>query len=286
MKYKIREALSGYSFSAPAFTLLFLIILFPFVYVIYISFFTKIWGSPPIFSGLKNYVELVNDSLFRYSLYISLVYTVSSVLIKLIMGLGFAIVLTQPFKGRGAVRAIAIIPWGLPLFVVATIFFWFFDYNLGMANIILNSLFGLNKMFWLGPDLVVASIIYVNIWKGVPFFMVNFMGGMQTIPRILYEAAEIDGAGPWRRFRHITLPGLRYVILIVCLLSTIWTFGEFDTIFFLTRGGPGYVTYVIPILIYFLAFARFDVGIASAASVLSVPIFIVLISIILWALRK
>jgi len=286
MRYKTREALSGYSFSAPAFTLLFLVILFPFIYVLYISFFTKIWGSLPIFSGLKNYVELVNDSLFQYSLYISLVYTISSVLMKLIMGIGFAILLTQPFKGRGAFRAIAIIPWGLPLFVVATIFFWFFDYNLGMANIILDSLFGMKKMFWLGPDLVVASVIYVNIWKGVPFFMVNFMGGMQTIPRILYEAAEIDGAGPWQRFRHITLPGLRYVILIVCLLSTIWTFGEFDTIFFLTRGGPGYVTYVIPILIYFLAFARFDVGIASAASVLSVPIFIVLISLILWALRK
>jgi len=286
MRQKIREALEGYAFSTPAFLLLFLVLFFPFLYVIYISFFTKIFGYEAIFSGLKNYLEIVEDPIFRYSLNITSVYTISSVLLKLVIGLGFALFLSQEFKGRSIVRAIAVIPWGLPLFVVASVFFWFFDYNLGLANLLLKQILNLKPVFWLGPQLAVLSIVYVNVWKGIPFFMVNFLGVLQTVPRSLYEAAEIDGANAWQRFAHITIPGIRYVVLIVCLLSTIWTFGEFDTIFYLTRGGPGYITHIIPIYIYFQAFSRFDIGMAAAVSVLTVPIFLTLISVILWALRR
>jgi len=285
MKLKIREALEGYTFSTPAFLLLFLVLFFPFVYVIYISFFAKTFGYEPVFSGLKNYMEIIRDPVFKYSLYISTLYTAVAVTFKLILGLAFAILFAQEFKGRSIVRTVAVIPWGMPLFVVAAIFFWFFDYNLGLANIILKSILGL-KLFWLGPELVVFSIIYVNVWKGIPFFMVNFLGALQTIPRSLYEAAEIDGASAWQRFRHITIPGIKYVMLIVCLLSTIWTFGEFDTIFFLTRGGPGYLTHILPIYIYHQAFSNFNIGTAAAASVVTVPIFLSLISVILWALRR
>jgi len=284
MKLKIRDALEGLAFSTPAFLLLFFVLFFPFVYVIYISFFTKYFGYEAVFSGLKNYIEIAKDPLFYYSLYISTLYTSISVVLKLILGLAFAMLLSQEFRGRSVVRAIAVIPWGIPLFVVAALFFWFFDYNLGLANIILKALFGV-KIFWLGPDYVIPSIIYVNVWKGIPFFMVNFLGALQTVPKSLYEAAEIDGANAWHRFRYITVPGIKYVMLIVCLLSTIWTFGEFDTIFFLTRGGPGYITHIIPIYIYFQAFSRFDIGMAAAVSVLTVPIFLALISVILWALR-
>ncbi|MGQ9781391.1 MAG: carbohydrate ABC transporter permease [Nitrososphaeria archaeon] len=286
MKKKLREVLEGYLFSTPAFLLLFLVLFFPFLYVIYISFFTKIFGYEGVFSGLRNYLEILQDPLFHYSLYITSIYTVCAVLLKLIIGLGFALLLSQDFKGRSIVRAVAVIPWGIPLFVVAAIFFWFFDYNLGLANLLLKNLFNAKPVFWLGPQLVVLSIIYVNVWKGIPFFMVNLLGVLQTVPRALHEAAEIDGANAWQRFRHITIPGIRYVILIVCLLSTIWTFGEFDTIFYLTRGGPGYITHIIPIYIYFQAFSRFDIGMAATASVLTVPIFAVLISVILWALRR
>jgi multiple sugar transport system permease protein len=282
----VREVREGYLFSLPAFLLLFFILFFPFFYVIYISFFTKIFGYEAIFSGLNNYLEILRDPLFHYSFYITLIYTISAVILKLVIGLGFAILLSQKFKGHSVVRAIAVMPWGIPLFVIAAIFFWFFDYNLGLANLLLKNLFGVRNILWLGPDLVVLSIIYVNVWKGIPFFMVNLLSALQTIPRELYEAAEIDGANSWQRFIHITIPSIRYVILLICLLSTIWTFSEFDTIFYLTRGGPGYITHIIPIYIYFQAFSRFDIGMAAAASVLTVPLFITLISVILWLLRR
>jgi len=285
MRLKVRELLEGYTFSIPSFFLLFLVLFFPFVYVIYISFFTKYFGHEAVFCNLKNYFEVIKDPLFHYSFYISTLYTIIAVALKLLLGLALAILLSQNFKGRAIVRTIVIIPWGIPLFVIATIFFWFFDYNLGLANIILKSLFGI-KIFWLGPEYVIPSIIYVNVWKGIPFFMVNFLGALQTIPKSLYEAAEIDGASAWHKFRYITIPGIKYVMLIVCLLSTIWTFGEFDTIFFLTRGGPGYLTHIIPIYIYFQAFSRYDIGMAAAVSTLTVPIFLALISGILWALKR
>jgi len=285
MKQKLREYLEGYIFSIPPFLLLFFVLFFPFAYVIYISFFTKYFGYEAIFSGLKNYFEIIVDPLFHYSLYITTFYTTVAVILKLILGLAFAILLSQEFKGRSIVRTIAVIPWTIPLFVIAALFFWFFDYNLGLANTILKSLFGI-KLLWLGPEYVIPVIIFVNVWKGIPFFMVNFLGAFQTIPKSLYESAEIDGAGAWSKFRYITLPGIKYVILVVCLLSAIWTFGEFETVFFLTNGGPGYITHIIPIYIYFQAFSRYDLGMASAVSVLTVPIFLALISFILWALKR
>lgn len=282
---KRRENLTGYAFSGPAFLTLFFVILFPFIYVIYISFFRKIFGKEAVLVGLGNYVETLSDPLFYHSFYITCFYTFISVAFKLLLGLGFALLLTQRFKGRGFVRTLAIIPWSLPLFVVAIIFWWFFDYNLGLANQMLKRLFNI-AVPWLGVEYAIWAIIIANIWKGIPFFMVNFLGAMQTIPKDLYESAEMDGASAWRRFLHITLPGIKYVLLIVCLLSVIWTFSEFDTVFFLTRGGPGYATFIIPILIYYHAFSRFDVGIAATVSVITVPLFLILIGLILRALRE
>ncbi|MEM2538064.1 MAG: sugar ABC transporter permease [Candidatus Methanomethylicia archaeon] len=282
---KKRESLSGLFFSGPAFIVLFLVILFPFTYVIYISFFKKIFGAEAVFVGLQNYIETLSDPLFYHSFYVTLFYTLISVALKLLCGLGLALLLSQNFRGRSIVRTICIIPWSLPLFVVAIIFWWFFDYNLGLANQLLSKLFNI-KVPWLGVDFAVWSIIITNVWKGIPFFMVNFLGALQTVPKQLYDAAEIDGASAWNKFLHVTLPCIKYVILVVCLLSIIWTFGEFDTVFFLTRGGPGYVTFIIPILIYYHAFSRFDLGIASAVSVLTVPLFLMLIALIVRELRR
>lgn len=282
---KERETLSGLFFSGPAFLVLFLVIFFPFVYVIYISFFTKIFGREAVLVWLGNYVETLYDPLFYHSFYVTCFYTFISVVFKLVLGLGFSLLLTERFRGRGVVRTVAIIPWSLPLFVVAIIFWWFFDYNLGLANQILIRLFHV-AIPWLGVDYAIWAIIIANVWKGIPFFMVNFLGAMQTVSHDLYEAADIDGASTWTKFLNITLPGIRYVLLIVCLLSTIWTFSEFDTVFFLTRGGPGYSTFIIPILIYFQAFSRFDIGLAAAVSVIAVPLFLVLIWFILRALKE
>jgi len=282
---KGKDALAGLFFSAPAFITLFLVILFPFIYVIYISFFRKIFGAEAVFIGLGNYIETLRDPLFYHSFYVTSFYTAVAVALKLLCGLGLALLLSQNFRGRGIVRTICIIPWGLPLFVVAIIFWWFFDYRLGLANQLLSRLFHM-RVSWLGADFALWAIIITNVWKGIPFFMVNFLGALQTVPQQLYDAAEIDGASAWNKFLHVTLPGIKYVVLVVCLLSTIWTFGEFDTVFFLTRGGPGYVTFVIPILIYYHAFSRFDLGIASTVSVLTVPLFLALIALILRGLKE
>lgn len=206
------------------------------------------------FVGVDNYVDALTGSQFLGTLGWTLVWTVSCVAVTFGLGLGLANLLNRRIAGRSVYRMLLILPWAVPGFV--SVFAWRFLYN--EDNGLLNKILaggGFDAVPWLNdPTWAKFSVIAVNVWLGVPFMMVALLGGLQSIPGELYEAAEMDGANALQRFRHITLPGLRSVSTTVILLSTIWTFNMFPVIFLLTRGGPGEATQILVTQAYKFSF--------------------------------
>ncbi|MFD7665947.1 carbohydrate ABC transporter permease [Streptomyces sp. NPDC059788] len=206
------------------------------------------------FTGLDNYTAILGDGVFWGRLGWTVVWTVACVGLTFAIGLTLANLLNRRLRGRTFYRLALILPWAIPAFV--SVFTWRLLYN--EKNGLLNKLLaggGIDAVPWLNdPTWAKLSVIAVNVWLGVPFMLVALLGGLQSIPGELYEAAEMDGAGPWQRFRNITLPGLRGVSSTVILLSTIWTFNMFPVIFLLTRGGPGDATEILVTYAYRLSF--------------------------------
>ncbi|MEF3115248.1 sugar ABC transporter permease [Streptomyces chrestomyceticus] len=206
------------------------------------------------FTGLENYTEILGDDVFWGRLGWTVLWTVACVGITFAIGLALANLLNRTLRGRTFYRLALILPWAIPAFV--SVFTWRLLYN--EKNGLLNKLLaggGIDAVPWLNdPTWAKLSVIAVNVWLGVPFMLVALLGGLQSIPGELYEAAEMDGANAWQRFRNITLPGLRGVSSTVILLSTIWTFNMFPVIYLLTRGGPGDATEILVTYAYRLSF--------------------------------
>lgn len=206
------------------------------------------------FVGLDNYVDTLTGGLFGGRLGWTIVWTVACVGLHYGIGLGLAMLLNRPMRLRGLYRVLLILPWAVPPFVSA--FAWRYLYNsrYGVFNAMLDGL-GLPRIGWLDEPLAAKiAVIGVNVWLGVPFMMLALLGGLQSIPKELHEAAEVDGANAWQRFVNITLPGLRSVSNTVILLGTIWTFNMFAVIFLVTRGGPGDSTEILVTYAYRQAF--------------------------------
>ncbi|GAA3932271.1 sugar ABC transporter permease [Streptomyces gulbargensis] len=206
------------------------------------------------FVGLDNYVEAISGNQFLGTLGWTVVWTVSCVAVTFGLGLALANILNRRIAGRSVYRMLLILPWAVPPFVSVFAWRFLYDERRGMLNQILTGA-GLDAVPWLNdPTVAKLAVIAVNVWLGVPFMMVALLGGLQSIPGELYEAAEMDGANAWQRFRHITMPGLRSVSTTVLLLSTIWTFNMFPVIFLLTRGGPGEATQILVTQAYKFSF--------------------------------
>ncbi|KAF4407309.1 MULTISPECIES: carbohydrate ABC transporter permease [Streptomyces] len=218
------------------------------------------------FVGLENYRTVLTDSVFWDRLGWTVVWTVACVGFTFLIGLSLANMLNRKLAGRTFYRMALILPWAIPAFV--SVFTWRMLYN--EKSGILNSLLaggGIDAVPWLNdPTWAKVSVIAVNIWLGVPFMLVALLGGLQSIPKELYEAASMDGANAWQRFRNITLPGLRSVSSTVVLLSTIWTFNMFPVIFLLTRGGPGDSTEILVTYAYRLSFVNSPRDYAGSAA--------------------
>ncbi|MBI1759114.1 MAG: sugar ABC transporter permease [Actinobacteria bacterium] len=187
--------------------------------------------------GVRNYLDILTGSgtPFWTVLVRTMIWTGSCVLLHYTLGMGLAMMLNRPLRGRSVYRILLILPWAVPAFVSAFAWRFLFNGNDGMINRAMG-LVGLDPIDWLGPsNWALVAVIAVNVWLGVPFMMVALLGGMQTIPPELYEAAEVDGASAWQQFTNVTLPGLRSVSATVILLGVIWTFNMFPVIFLLTR---------------------------------------------------
>jgi multiple sugar transport system permease protein len=272
----------AYAFMAPTVILMGGLIAYPFLRAFYISFTntTRLEIGP--FVGLTNYVNLWKDIFFRRSVWVTAQYTLSAVFLKLIVGILASILLNRLPNRLNFLTGLVLLPWIMPEIVRAITWKGLLDPLYGGVNKILVTLGLVSRPlpFLTGVDTALPTVIVINLWQGIPFFTINLLAGLKAIDQELYEAASIDGATKWRQFLHITLPGLRYVIIVVTLLSTIWTFNSFGLIFLLTGGGPMDATKVYAILAYQYAIAgmRYGPGIAVAMTMAPVlGVFIVIL---------
>jgi arabinogalactan oligomer/maltooligosaccharide transport system permease protein len=239
------------------------------------------------FVGLGNYTSIVTSAEFLSRLAWTITWTVVCVALHYGIGLGLALLLNRPLRFRSLYRMLLVLPWAVPAFVSAFIWRYLLNGEFGVINAMLRSA-GLAGLDWLDdPFWAKVSVIAVNVWLGVPFMMLALLGGLQAIPRELYEAAEVDGATPWQRFRYITLPGLRPVSSTVVLLGTIWTFNQFPIIYLVTRGGPGGSSEILVTYAYRQAFEGIRNYSGSAAwGVLILALLVVTAVVYRRALRR
>jgi multiple sugar transport system permease protein len=193
-------------------------------------------GAP--FSGLENYRIAVENPTFLPALSHTLIFTSASIAFQLVIGLALAVFFAQNFRLSGTLRALFLVPWLLPLIVSASTWAWMLNSDAGVVNSVIAWLGGPQINWLTAPHWSLASVIITNIWIGVPFNLVLLYSGLQNIPADINEAASLDGAGPWNRFWHITLPLLRPVSAITILLGLVYTLKVFDVIWIMTRGGP------------------------------------------------
>jgi multiple sugar transport system permease protein len=265
---------AGVLFSLPLVILLASIIAWPFVRALWMSFhnvFGPRWGA---WVGLRNYMTQLEDPIFHRSFMTTIQFTVEAVLIKFLIGLFAALALHQVKRFSGIMTALILAPFIVPEVVTAAVFRLMYNPVFGGLNLTLKSLYawtgGLighqTGIGWTGdPSLAIHSMVAVNVWKGVPFFTLLALAGLKSIDKELYEAASIDGANAWQRFLHITLPGLRYVIIVETLFSTISTFNTFGLVYLITQGGPGGATKLYALRVYeLLGASLFGHGVAVA----------------------
>jgi multiple sugar transport system permease protein len=277
-----RDFVLAYVLLLPLILILFLLLAYPIGSAIWITLQDKTIGMVGRFIGLENYRQLLfNDPFFWQVVRNGFIFTIGSVLLKLLVGLIMALVLNQPLVFRGLWRGLLLMPWVAPTVVTALSWRWILDLT-GVLNLVLRDL-GLmtSSIPWLAQyGTAMFSLILVNTWRGFPFFGITLLAGMQAIPQELYEAAEIDGATVWQRFRYVTLPSLRTVILVVTILSIIWTFNDFSIVWLLTGGGPGHATDVFATYTYKLGFVTSRLGYGQTVSVILAPVLIAIIMIL------
>jgi multiple sugar transport system permease protein len=238
--------------------------------------------------GLGNYRTVLASEATWHSVGVTLVYLVGTIGPAFGIGLGTALLLNRAFPGRRWLRSFILLPWAVPGVIVSIVFLWLLDGSFGVINALLREAGWLSTdLAWFATDdTALAAVIAATIWKAYPFFTLTLLAALQAIPEGLYEAAQVDGAGPWERFRYVTWPGLRAAATLAVILNTLWALREFDIIYLTTGGGPDRATETLAVRIYQEAFAFFRMGTASALGVLTMALAGLLVLASLRALRR
>jgi len=282
-----RENVLGYLLVFPALLLLAVFIAYPFLLGIWFSLTDKMVGQSANFIGLTNFARLLGDSIFVQTVGNTLLYTASTVTLKLVLGMALALLMNQHFPMKNIVRASLLLPWIVPTALSTIAWLWIFDPTYSVANWLIVNLGLGSKINWLGnPTMAMTAIIIVNVWRGIPFFAITLLAGLQMVSQELHEAAAIDGASAVRRFWHVTIPSIRPVILLVVIFSTIWTIADFQLVHILTRGGPSNSTHLFATLAYQVALVSARLGEGAAISLYMFPFLLVSIGIVLWQIRR
>jgi multiple sugar transport system permease protein len=261
-------------------TLLYLLVVqgYPFVWSLFVSLTNKRIGGSGSFIGFRNYLSFFEDRIFWIAVRFTFLFVFVTVIVKLILGMLMGLTLNKPFPLRSLWRAVLFLPWALPTLTSVLTWRWMLGDVGGVINYLIVKLHIVNRpVAWLGdPVLAQVSVMAVNIWRGIPFFGISILAALQSLPSELFEAARIDGANSWQSFWKITVPHISSVVLLVSLISTIWTFGDFVIIWVLTRGGPANYTHVLSTLSYITAFGNLDIAKGIAISLTVVPVSIIL----------
>ncbi|MGH7919903.1 MAG: ABC transporter permease subunit [Candidatus Dormibacteraceae bacterium] len=285
-------------FAGPALLVMIVVIALPFLYSIWLGFTQSHPGGAVVFVGLHNYITNWQDQFFRTSIANSVVFTVYSESFKFTLGLIAALLLHNLRRGRSILTAIILLPWVIPTIATALLWRSFVDPLFGGLDTLLQ-VTGIGPLLyhlhfldawpatWLGSStLAMPVVVIVNIWKGIPFFTLNFLAGLKSIPKDEYEAAAVDGSGAWQRFVHVTLPGLKFVLIVTPLLSTIWTFNTFDLIWLMTMGGPSNSTMPFVVYAYIKAISDLEYGPGAAVALMMLPITAALVFALARYLRR
>lgn len=258
---------------SPALVLLALLTFYPLGRTLGLSFFATDYGfAGAKFIGFENYLDLMGDRFFVQAVRNTVVFTLAATALEVGLGLALALLLDRAFPGRGLLMTLMLAPFVLSTMVVTAIWRAWFHFDVGYLNNWLRAL-GLTPVPWLfDPDLALWSIVLVDVWQTVPFAFLIILAGLRLIPRDVYEAARMDGAGAWRRFVDMTLPLLSPYLLIAALLRCVESFKLFDKVYAMTGGGPGQATETVSLFVYRQGFRFFDIGLASAAAVTMIVI--------------
>lgn len=278
----------GFLLVVPAEAILLLFLAYPFILGLWLGFTDTLVGRRGDFIGLENYASLLKDSTFWLATYNTFLYTIVAVLFKALFGFVLAIVLNRDFKAKGLMRAIILLPWIIPTALSAIAFWWLYDTTFSAITwaLIKGGLLH-HKIDFLGdPTNARISLIVANVWRGIPFFTIGLLAGLQTIDPTLYEAAAIDGAGSWKRFRRITLPIILPLMAVITTFSTIWTFGDFQLVWVITKGGPANATHLFGTLSFQRAIPGGHFGEGAAISNFILPILVLCVLISFKFLRR
>ncbi|MEM7695290.1 MAG: sugar ABC transporter permease [Pseudomonadota bacterium] len=265
---------------APAAVIVFIVMILPIFANIYISFQSTPWGGEWSFAGTKNFEVLANEPLLYIGFTNTLIWIVVVTTGTIVLSFFTAALLDSGIKGKQFIVFLLLVPWVLPIPVSAVGWVWIYNGDFGILNYVLADVLGIESAYgwaWTGhPDTAFTSVMITEIWRKFPFYTIVTLAALQTIPKTLYEAAEMDGAGPVARFFHVTLPGLKPVFVIVILLNLIWTFQAFPMIYLLTGGGPLNSSQVMGTLIYYLSFGSLKFDLAAAMGTVTIGLLLVI----------
>ncbi len=269
----------------PIFILIVGVLGYPLVSEVSLSLFNQSYiGVPGQFVGLDNFRQLLLQSSFWNSLLVTVEWTAGNVVVQGVLGLPVALLLKQRFWGRSIMRILIIIPWVLPDTVVATLWQWMLSSSFGIINHLLLALHLVNSpITFLGGSLTMPTLVGVNSWEWFPFGAILLYAALGTVPEELYEAAIMDGANAWKRFRYVSLPWIQHTLITLGLVGMVVTFNNFTLIWLMSRGGPGTATETLPLSVYETAFQVFQVSQGAAIGVLTIVSLAVLAGLFLKA---
>jgi multiple sugar transport system permease protein len=274
-----REGIFGWLMLAPGVLFLLAFVAYPFFYGIFLSLEDRRVATQGTFVGLANFVTLANDAVFWQVVRNTFVYVAVTTVLKLTGGLGMALVMNQAFRGRNLVRAFLLLPFIVPTALSTVAWMWILDPTFSVVNWLLvhGKIISSGYSFLGNATLAMGSLIVVNSWRGMPFYGITLLAGLQTISADLYEAAAIDGASGFQRFLYVTLPVIKPVLIIVTMFSVIFTFGDFQLIYALTHGGPANATHVFSTLSFDIGMSAGQLGMGAAVALAILPALALLI---------
>jgi multiple sugar transport system permease protein len=278
----------GFLFMLPAAVLLLLFLAYPLGLGVWLGFTDEKIGRPGIFIGIENYQYLWSDSVFWLSVFNTLLYTITASALKFGLGLWLALLLNERLPFKAFFRAIVLLPWVVPTVLSAIAFWWIYDAQFSILSWVLMQFGWIDAPInFLGdPNNARASVIAANVWRGIPFVAITLLAGLQTIPPSLYEAATLDGATAWQRFRYVTLPMLTPIIAIVMTFSVLFTFTDFQLIYVLTRGGPVNATHLMATLSFQRGISGGNLGEGAAIAVAMIPFLLAAILFSYFGLQR
>ncbi len=280
-----KDTVLGFALMVPALAVIIGLVGYPTLYAIWISLHTKLLAVKNMpFVGIENYITVLTQGSFWPALGRTVYFTVVSVALKVCIGMATALALNESWPGRGLARAAVLLPWALPPLTAVVTWRFLFNDTTNVLNYILIKAHLIEKpILWLAKaEYAMPSVIIVSVWQGFPFFAITLLAGLSPIPNDLFDAAKVDGAGIFQRFRYVTLPGVFPVLMVALTLSTIWTFNQFVVIWLLTQGGPGEATTTLPIAAYQQAFVAGSRNLSMGAvyAVLTFPVLVALVLIL------